>query len=291
MKKQIITTAITAILIPAVVRAQKTTVTDTLLSHKSLSLDEVVVTSTRNETDVHHLSQTVSVVNRKSIEHAHQSALLPILTEQIPGLFTTARGVLGYGVSGGAAGGISLRGLGGGQGRLMALIDGHPQYMRMFGHPISDAYQSLMAERVEVLRDPASMLYGSNAMGGVINIVTRRMKEDGIKTGANIGYGSYNTLETEATNRIRKGRFSSMVSGSYNRTDGHRNDMSFEQYGGYAKLSYEISNVWNMRADANIIHFTRNKGDLYVVEYQKLLSGSQRSFRMVSWREPACPEI
>lgn len=39
----------------------------------------------------------------------------------------------------------------------------------------------MMAERVEVLRGPASVLYGSNAMGGVINIVTRKMQEDGVK--------------------------------------------------------------------------------------------------------------
>lgn len=51
------------------------------------------------------------------------------------------------------------------------------------------------------------------------------MREDGVKTYADIGYGSYNTLQTEATNRIRKGRFTSVVSGSYNRTDGHRADM------------------------------------------------------------------
>lgn len=65
---------------------------------------------------------------------------------------------------------------------LLVLIDGHPQYMGLFAHPISDAYQSFLAERVEVLRGPASVLYGSNAMGGVINIVTRKMQEDGMKT-------------------------------------------------------------------------------------------------------------
>lgn len=96
----------------------------------------------------------------------------------------------------------------------------HPQYAGIFGHPISDAYQTLLADRVEVLRGPASVLYGSNAMGGVVNIVTRRMHEDGVRTDLHIGYGSYNTLETELTNRIRKGRFSGVVSGSYNRTDG-----------------------------------------------------------------------
>jgi len=229
------------------------------LSLKSYTIGEVVVTGTRNETDVRHLSQTVSVINRKAIEKTLQPSLLPVLTEQVPGLFTTSRGIMGYGVSGGAAGGISLRGLSGGAGRMMVLIDGHPQYMGLMGHPIADAYQTLMAERVEVLRGPASMLYGSNAMGGVVNIVTRKMQEDGINTNLHAGYGSYNTLETELTNRIRKGRFSSVVSGSYNRTDGHRSDMGFEQYGGYAKLGYQASDNWNLRADVNVTHFNASQ--------------------------------
>ena len=227
------------------------------------TIGEVVVTGTRNETDIRHLPMTVSVVNRKQIEQALQPSLLPVLTEQVPGLFTTARGVMGYGVSGGAAGGMALRGVSGGTGQLMVLIDGHPQYMGLMGHPIADAYQSFMAERVEVLRGPASVLYGSNAMGGVVNIVTRRMYEDGVKTDAEVGYGSYNTLQTELTNRIRKGRFSSVVSGSYNRTDGHRPGMDFEQYGGYAKLGYEVSKAWNIRADVNVTHFNAsNPGEI-----------------------------
>ena len=229
--------------------------TDTARTVRTYALDEVVVTGTRNETDIRHLSQTVSVVSRPVIEQSMQPSLLPVLTEQVPGLFVTERGVMGYGVSGGAAGGISLRGLSGGSARLMVLIDGHPQYAGIFGHPISDAYQSLLADRVEVLRGPASVLYGSNAMGGVINIVTRKMHEDGVRTDLHAGYGSYNTLETELTNRIRKGRFNSVVSGSYNRTDGHRADMGFEQYGGYAKLGYDLTDHWNMYADVNVTHF------------------------------------
>lgn len=219
------------------------------------SLGELVVTGTRDETDVRHLSQTVSVIDRSVIEQSLQPSLLPVLTEQVPGLFVTSRGVMGYGVSDGAAGGISLRGLSGGNGRLMVLIDGHPQYAGIFGHPISDSYQSLLADRVEVLRGPASVLYGSNAMGGVVNIVTRKMHEDGVKTDLHAGYGSYNTLETELTNRIRKDRFSSVVSGSYNRTDGHRGNMQFEQYGGYAKLGYELADNWSTYADVNVTHF------------------------------------
>lgn len=62
-------------------------------------------------------------------------------------------------------------------------------------------------------------------------------------------------METELTNQVRKERFSSVVSGSYNHTDGHRADMGFEQYGGYAKLGYEVTDYWNLRGDVNVTHF------------------------------------
>ena len=252
---------------------------DTIRASKVYEIEEVVVTGSRNETDVRHLSQTVSVINRIDIEHAMQPSLLPVLTEQIPGLFVTSRGIMGYGVSTGAAGGISLRGLSGGTGRLMVMIDGHPQYAGIFGHPIADAYQSFLADRVEVLRGPASVLYGSNAMGGVINIVTRKMHDNGVNTNIHMGYGSYNTLESEFTSRIRKGRFSSVVSGSYNRTDGHRDNMEFEQYGGYAKLGYEMTGNWNLRGDINITHFNASYPGPITAP---LLDGDQRITRGVT---------
>ncbi|WP_455672658.1 TonB-dependent receptor domain-containing protein [Phocaeicola sp.] len=229
---------------------------DTARIARNLTIDEVVVTGTRNETDIRHLPMTVSVVNRSQIEKRYEPSLLPTLTEQVPGLFTTSRGIMGYGVSTGAAGGMSLRGVGGSPTTgLLVLIDGHPQYMGLMGHPIADAYQSMLADRVEVLRGPASVLYGSNAMGGVINIVTRKQQEDGVRTGINLGAGSYGTLQTELTNRIKKGRFSSVLTGSYNRTDGHRANMGFEQYGGYAKLAYDFSSFWKVWGDVNITQF------------------------------------
>ena len=232
---------------------------DSLSVRRTMNIDEVVVTGARSATDIRHLAMTVSVIDRAEIEQSLQPSLLPVLTEQVPGLFVTARGIMGYGVSGGAAGGMSLRGLSGGSGRLMVLIDGHPQYMGLMGHPIADAYQSLMADKVEVLRGPASVLYGSNAMGGVVNIVTRRMNREGVKTDAMVGYGSYNTLQTEVSNLLRKGRFSSVVSASYNRTDGHRDNMGFEQYGGYAKLGFDISQEWRLRADVDLTHFNASQ--------------------------------
>ena len=229
-------------------------VADTVSSSPDYALGDVVVTGTRNETDIRHLPMTLSVVGRKALETRYEPSIFTALNEQVPGLFTTSRGVLGYGVSDGAAGSISVRGIGGGA-QMLVLIDGHPQYMGLFGHPISDSYQTMLAERVEVLRGPASVLYGSNAMGGVINIVTRRQETDGVLTDIQAAAGSYGTLQTEAVNRVRYGRFTSVASISYNNTDGHRPDMGFEQYGGYAKLGYEISPNWDIYADVNITHF------------------------------------
>lgn len=248
--------------VPGVAQNKK----DSTQFRRNYVIDEVVVTGTRNETDVRHLPMTISVVGRQQIEKRYEPSLLPLLTEQVPGLFTTSRGIMGYGVSTGAAGGMSLRGVGGSPtAGLLVLIDGHPQYMGLMGHPIADAYQSMMTERVEVLRGPASVLYGSNAMGGVINIVTRKQEEEGINTNMLVGYGSYNTLQTEFSNRVKKGRFSSIVTGSYNQTDGHRPDMEFEQYGGYAKLGYEISSFWKLAGDVNVTHFNAsNPGTIQV---------------------------
>ena len=222
---------------------------------RTLAIDEVVVTGTRQALEPRLLPMTVTVIDRSEIEESLQPSLLPVITRQTPGLFSTARGVMGYGVSGGGSGALSLRGLSSGSGQLMVLIDGHPQYMGLMGHPIADACQSLMAERVEVLRGPASVLYGSNAMGGVVNIVTRRMADEGVRTDARIGYGSYNTLQAEATNRVKAGRFTSLASASCNRSDGHRPDMDFEQYGGFVKLGYAFDERWDLAADATLTHF------------------------------------
>lgn len=226
----------------------------------SLHLQEVVVTGTRSATDTRYLPQTVTVIERDLLTNQYQTNILPTVVQQVPGLFVTSRSVLGYGVSGGAAGGINMRGIAGGSGQMMVLIDGHPQYQGIYGHPISDSYQTLMAERVEVLRGPASMLYGSNAMGGVINIVTRRpVGGNSVHTNINVGAGSYGTLQAEVANQIRSGKFSSTIAAQYGRTDNHRPRMGFEQYGGYLKLGYDFNNHWNAYVDANITHFNASQ--------------------------------
>ena len=234
-------------------KTNQTAVGDTT---KVVEIDEVVVTGVRDKIDVRHLPLSLSVVKKIQIEKRNEPSILPILTEQVPGFFNTARGVMGFGVSTGGSGNIKMRGIGNAPTTgMLVIIDGHPQYMGLMGHHIADAYQSMMVERVEVVRGPASVLYGSNAMGGVINILTNKNKEDGFKNKIRAGYGSYNTLTSELNSRFRKKKFSAELTASYNRTDGHREDMGFEQYGGYAKLGYDFSKHWSLFADVNLTHY------------------------------------
>lgn len=229
----------------------------------SVDLGEVVVTGTRGATDVRHLPMTISVVSRKKLTENYRTQLLPTVSEQVPGLFVTSRGVLGYAVSTGAAGSIKVRGVGSGAAMLV-LVDGVPQYAGLMGHPIPDAYQTMLADRVEVLRGPASLLYGSNAMGGVVNIVTRQMPHDGSSTDVTLQGGSYGTVEGGITNTTRKGRAESITGLNYSHTDGDRPDSRFSQYSGFAKLGYAISSHWRATGDISLTHFeAENPGEVW----------------------------
>ena len=216
-------------------------------------MSEVVVTGTRNATDARHLPLTVTSISNERLNENYRSSILPTVMEQTPGLFSTSRGIIGYGVNTGA-GDLKVRGVGSGA-QLLVLIDGQPQYAGLMGHPIPDAYQTMMAEKVEVVRGPASLLYGSNAMGGVLNIITRQMNQDGYNTNIRLQGGSYGTVQADGVNRFRHGGFSSIVGAQYQRTDGHRPNSKFEQFGGYVKLGYEFSEHWKAMADADITHF------------------------------------
>ena len=146
----------------------------------ALELDPVVVTGTRWEQQKSRVPGSISVVSREAIEQSGHTNILPVLAHQVPGVFLNDRGVIGYGVGPGSGGNISIRGISGTPNtRVLVLIDGQPQYMGIFGHPIADAYSATDVERVEVLRGAASLLYGSNALGGAINIITRRPQQEG----------------------------------------------------------------------------------------------------------------
>ncbi|MBR1799543.1 MAG: TonB-dependent receptor [Bacteroidales bacterium] len=218
-------------------------------------LQEVVVTGSRDTASVRRIPATITVVNRAALEAVPMPNMFAAVGQAVPGLMVTSRGMLGYGVSTGAAGGLSLRGLSGSAGQMLVLIDGHPQYSSIYGHPVADGCRSMLAEKVEVLRGPSSVLYGSNAMGGVINIVTRQMSSDGSHTRLNMGMGSYATQVAEVSNVSRQGAFTSTVAAQYARSDNHRPRMDFDQQSVFVKLGYDLSDHWNVNGMVDYLHF------------------------------------
>ena len=60
----------------------------------SVRLSDVVVTGTRYQSDIRHLPLDVSIVNRSRLTASYQSSVLPTLSQQVPGLFITTRGIL-----------------------------------------------------------------------------------------------------------------------------------------------------------------------------------------------------
>jgi len=231
-------------------------VTGQSITSDTLEIGEVVVTGTKVEVVRKNVPMTVSLVEREELERSVESALLPVLSEQVPGLFVTERGITGFGVSTGAAGQINIRGLGGNPTtQVLILIDGHPQFMGMMGHPLPDAYVTSDAERVEVIRGPASILYGSNAFGGAINIITRKQKKEGLTGTARLQYGSFNTQKYQATAGFRKNKFSIFASVNHDRTNGHRDSSDFHITNGYLKSSFSFNQNLQLTADFNIAKF------------------------------------
>lgn len=222
-------------------------------------LDEVVVTGSNKAMPRNLLPYTVSVVDSRQLEATGKTQLLSAISGKVPSLFVSQRGLFGFGVSNGGSGGIKIRGVGGSptSGVLM-MIDGQPQFAGLYSHPVADFYGTEYVDHVEILRGPGSVLYGSNAMGGVINVITRQARQDGIYTTLSSQYGSYNTWQTTLTNMARHGKFSSLVSLGYDRTDGTESNFDFKQSSLYAKIGYDISRQWALAADYSLMNFRAN---------------------------------
>lgn len=220
----------------------------------TLTLDEVVVTGMRVEVSRKNTPLNVSVVPRERIDEIEESAILPLLSRTVPGVFVNQRGVTGFGRDGdSSAGNISIRGVGGSpNAQVLVLVDGHPQYMGIFGHPLPNNYVASDLERVEIIRGPASILYGSNAMGGVINLITRKQKEDGVSGSMRFGYGSFNTRKLMTNTGFKKGKFDFFVSYNHDDTEGHRKDMDFRIDNSYIKAGYQLTDHFKLTADFNI---------------------------------------
>lgn len=221
-------------------------------------LNELVVTGTNDVVPQKLLPYTVSVVNNRQLEATGQTQVLSAISGMVPSLFVSQRSIFGFGVSNGGSGHIKLRGVGGDRASaVLMMVDGQPQFAGIYSHHIADFYDKEYVDRVEVLRGPGSVLYGSNAMAGAINVITKNAT-DGVHTTLQSQYGSYNTWLSSITNTVRFGKFSSLVSLSYDRTDGNVKNFDFKQADGYAKVGYDFSDKWKAYIDYTLMNFRGN---------------------------------
>jgi len=230
-----------------------------------VKLAELVVTGSKTEISRKVVPLSVSQISTRDIENSGQMNILPALNSYVPGIFVTERSLLGFGVGTGGSGAISMRGISSAPNTsVLVLIDGHPQYQGIFGHPLPDAYVASDVEKVEIIRGPASILYGSNAMAGVINIITKKQKEDGLKLNAGASYGSYNTQKYYGTIGYKKDKWNVFVSANHDQTDGIRANTDFNISNGYAKVGYELNQHFNLNADYSIAKYNANdNGTIY----------------------------
>lgn len=219
-------------------------------------LDEVIVTGSNIAVGKNLMPYAVSTVSGDRLEATGNNQLLGAISGMVPSLFVSERNIFGFGVSNGGSGHIKMRGVGGDRASaVLMMVDGQPQYSGIYSHQIADFYETEYVERVEILRGPASVLYGSNAMAGVINVITKDASSDGVKTTLTSRFGSYNTWLSSLTNTTRFGRFSSLVSLGYDRTDGVKKNFDFKQSNIYLKAAYDFSDNWNIKADYTLMQF------------------------------------
>lgn len=224
-------------------------------SIRTYILDETVVTGTRLELKQYKLPISISVINQNQIEKIPEVNVLPLINNSIPGLFLNNRNVLGYGVGPISSGQISIRGIGENPNSgILVLVDGQPQFMGIFGHPINDSYLNPNIERIEVIRGPASLLYGSNAFGGAINIITKKQESEGLLLQSSFSYGSYNTSMFSGRAGYKNHGLNFIASFTGSRTDGHRKDGDddFKSNSVFSKLSYSFGENYSISVDGNM---------------------------------------
>lgn len=127
------------------------------------ALDAVVVTASRREQRLKDAVVPIELVSRAEIERTGAPDVAAVLVEQV-----------GIQLEGGTPTGAGVQLQGFGAQRVLVLVDGQPLVGRLNGNLDASRIPASMVERIEVVKGPQSTLYGSDAIGGVINIITRR---------------------------------------------------------------------------------------------------------------------
>jgi outer membrane receptor for ferrienterochelin and colicin len=214
-----------------------------------LYMPEVVVTAGARSQSIKLAPASIGVITAQQIR-SRQITTFDQAFDEMPGVVVTR-------ASGSNVSALSIRGAsevaGGGIGnRVLLLIDGRPSLSPESGGALWNLVPLSSVERIEVVRGAYSALYGSSAMGGVINVVTRKAKEKA-ESRIHVNYGAYGAAPNssaynqfgdfhtmEVSHARRHGRFSWLVDGSWKSDAGHREKTAFNLWNGFAKANWEF---------------------------------------------------
>lgn len=206
-------------------------------SLKTLELDEIIVTATRNERTMGALPMPVSLISKSQIKTMGSLRLNDVLTEQTGLVVVPQINAQGNG--------IQLQGFN--PDYTLILLDGEPIIGRYTGSLELSRVAVGNIKQIEIVKGPSSSLYGSDALAGVINIITERPMGTSFNSSAR--YGSNNTADLAAGINITKDKLGIYVFGNRYSTDGY--DLSpqnfgktvspFANYTLNSKLTYKIN--------------------------------------------------
>jgi vitamin B12 transporter len=216
----------------------------------ALELETLTVTGTPLQRRVSDVSSTVSIIDEEAIDASNANYVMDMI-DQLPGVYVRKEGIYGRHS-------IELRGLGSNCRRIQTLVDGRPEKMSLFGCTVTQTLPLANVERIEVVRGPEAVLYGSDAMGGVVNIITKRRHDEGFESSVLGSYGSNSSFHSLLRHGGKIGAFD--YYGSYDRkeTNGHRANSAYEADFGSLRLGYQLDEIWRAELSGQ---FFRDRGE------------------------------
>jgi outer membrane receptor for ferrienterochelin and colicins len=237
----------------------------------SKSLDEIVITATRTERKLGNVAIPTQIVSRRIIQLSGSLRLNDILQEQT-GIFIisgSGSGAVGGGVFGN---GIQLQGLS--PDHTMILLDGEPLIGRQGGVMDLSRFAIGNIKKIEIVKGPSSSLYGSEAMGGVINIITEPLQ--GKQFNAGIRSGSFLNTDVYASGNYTGKKAAIYFFANRNSSNGYELDKTtpektldpYYNYTGHLKFSYRFSP--KTKLILNNRYFFANQKSFYAINNSKI---------------------
>jgi vitamin B12 transporter len=199
---------------------------------KYLFHEQVVVTAVMSAKELKNCSDSLQVLGRRSLDFLPAASALSALGG-LPGLFVQRSGDFGRAD-------LDIRGLGQNGRRIAVLVNGRPEKMGLYGCAVTHAFPLDNVERIEVIKGPASVLYGGEAMGGVVNIITRR-PENRSQSQVALSYGSFHTSQLNLQQGGKSSRLSYLVTYDRRQSDGHVENSNYKGDALTARFDWELA--------------------------------------------------